>query len=1688
MKKIFRLLLTTIAMMFLATTIKYVYSSNPNNTENVLAFEVLDMPWASNPDFKIVEHIPETGLLAAGSYQSVKVFASPGTIKTDPLKTFSVDIVIGPVNNLMTFATEVIFDPTVVTVTGTTEGNFLKQNGTVQTTFLKTIDNTNGRCVLAITRLTSPSSGVSSSSNNTVLTLHFKANNPGQTAISLVNTGLIHPNGYTTYDASVTNASVKVLLDPNHSTVSFTPETISVFPEESFNTGVGVKGVNNLFGISVDINYNPELLQINAITEGDFLNESGQVTTAFITNINNEAGKAVVGISRLNTETGVSTVNLANLFNISFSTKQSGITEVHLSNTGLLAPDGITPYAVKSEKLNVQIRSDEAFISGIITNSETGFPVQGVIVKTLNYESSPSDGMGKYLLKVPYGYGYNLTVMSGMFETETISNVHVPSHDPVKEINMQLVPIPIEYGVTRILPDPNPVVSEVMQGGTLHRYYRVINKYNGNPLPLVPVRIVGNNLSKIVESDEKGIIDIPINSNQIGTGVPGSQETFTIISVNNEQIDEPVNFTAKVIARNYSKYWDGQNYLKLGGNLLGFDVGAKLELGGVTKLHVDESLSASPFEMQIDRQGRSTAEIGLKVKSPGLKGQLGPVKGGVGAEAGVGIAFTGLKEDGYIFPYISENDYQKIAKYILIADGNYKLLDNTLIRLLTLCEMLFSDDATLLNATASEAVGIEVTAKAGAEASAGIEVANVIGVGLSAEAGAGANAGIKYKFHHREQLLENSFSLSGQIGIGLSGGVKFPFLEEIEGKVHIYETGLRRGIQISSIHDYSNMQKIKELKLTFISKNPFEKWEEEIEYSISGDQIINAIKNQIDDIAKVVNAQSTGLNVRINSLTFQNLITRLFTLLNDVQTTNSGDASISYRVFRTETTNKASFEIGIDLSATALAGSFGAGTSLDEGISMMVEKGKWAWGKHFTNHIYLNSIPNIPVDYKTLMQTVVNETPWYVRSLMGDFRWIAFWKKSTENDHLISENGSKINLPLSAVPPGVDSLSVTSWSWYGDEPSLKSASLTSTRQSIAETNRAKAEEIYGMQYGIGGFYQFEPYSTELLESCDLTIVYDPSELNGIDENSLGMYWEDKENKRWVYVGGVVDIQNKTVTASVTKLGLFTLAPAMPYGQFGLNADPDRIYADSNTVTTVVSDPIYNNDLSLVPNGTMFTIGLSHGYVQTVDADPFTDGIQVLATNGRLNFQIRSSHLAGIAKVQATSVQGSAYGTTEVVYYDTIAPVMPHILNAVAGDGQVNLKWITNKEDDIAGYIIYYDTDTIAPFNGVHTVYGEPSPIITGIDTIRTIAGLLNDSTYYFAISAYDYSGNESKLSRFVKATPKTDLIPEAITLIVNDPPVNAAIESEGTINWYRFQTGYEGNYTIQTFGSTDTYMELYHNDGITLINSDSNGSDSLNARIVTNLSADSRYYIKVRGNYSSTIGEYAIGVYHGPQITYPSLQGILWYTGTIYEITWKDFTDPYVKIELYKEGSLVRTITSARANTGSMNWRVATTLEAGNDYKIRITSTANPAMTAESVNNFTITMPPQVSYPSATGIVWNPGTIYEITWQDFSDPYVRIELLKGVELVRTIASVRTNTGSMNWKVAALPSGNDYKIRISSTANPAMIAESANFFSIEPLAGAQVTYPSAIGIIWNPGTFYEITWQDFYRPVCAPMNC
>jgi hypothetical protein len=96
--------------------------------------------------------------------------------------------------------------------------------------------------------------------------------------------------------------------------------------------------------------------------------------------------------------------------------------------------------------------------------------------------------------------------------------------------------------------------------------------------------------------------------------------------------------------------------------------------------------------------------------------------------------------------------------------------------------------------------------------------------------------------------------------------------------------------------------------------------------------------------------------------------------------------------------------------------------------------------------------------------------------------------------------------------------------------------------------------------------------------------------------------------------------------------------------------------------------------------------------------------------------------------------------------------------------QVTLTWDLNSESDLAGYKIYqgnssgnYDTN-----------------IDVGYQTSYTISGLVYGNAYYFAATAYDFSGNESGYSAEVFYN---------VPLVVSLWPVKGAISGQFSSFW-----------------------------------------------------------------------------------------------------------------------------------------------------------------------------------------------------------------------------------------------------------------------------------------------------------------
>ncbi len=92
--------------------------------------------------------------------------------------------------------------------------------------------------------------------------------------------------------------------------------------------------------------------------------------------------------------------------------------------------------------------------------------------------------------------------------------------------------------------------------------------------------------------------------------------------------------------------------------------------------------------------------------------------------------------------------------------------------------------------------------------------------------------------------------------------------------------------------------------------------------------------------------------------------------------------------------------------------------------------------------------------------------------------------------------------------------------------------------------------------------------------------------------------------------------------------------------------------------------------------------------------------------------------------------------------------------------------------------------------------------------------------------------------------------------IAEDPRTALA----GMTSWatHHFYVSDGGDFTVQTFGSTDTYLEVYDGDG-NLLEGDDDGGDGANGRVDANL-GEGWYFARVRGTDDGIYGFYELGV------------------------------------------------------------------------------------------------------------------------------------------------------------------------------------------------------------------------------------
>ncbi len=181
--------------------------------------------------------------------------------------------------------------------------------------------------------------------------------------------------------------------------------------------------------------------------------------------------------------------------------------------------------------------------------------------------------------------------------------------------------------------------------------------------------------------------------------------------------------------------------------------------------------------------------------------------------------------------------------------------------------------------------------------------------------------------------------------------------------------------------------------------------------------------------------------------------------------------------------------------------------------------------------------------------------------------------------------------------------------------------------------------------------------------------------------------------------------------------------------------------------------------------------------------------------------------------------------------------------------------------------------------------------------------------------------------------------------------------------------------------------------------------------------------------------------------------GEIWALGSSQKIEW--FTDGIitnVKIELWKNDAIYSQLATNYPNTGSFMWDITesgdTGVTTGDDYKVKVSFSANSDIYGVSQTPFSITEQPiQITEPNETSI-WMAGSQQTIQWNTLPEvtvDNVDIEVWLDGDSYTTLVQNEANTGSYSWDIPGTnPASIDYTIKINDSSDSSVSGESYQF--------------------------------------------
>jgi general secretion pathway protein D len=132
----------------------------------------------------------------------------------------------------------------------------------------------------------------------------------------------------------------------------FDPPTIQVKKGDTFPVNLVISGAQNVYSVPVQLNYNPNLLQLVNVSNGSFLSQDGQVVT-LVHREDESLGQSQITVSRPSGAGGVS--GQGTVATITFVAKASGQTPLTITRGGARDP-GLQPITVNGAQASVTVQ------------------------------------------------------------------------------------------------------------------------------------------------------------------------------------------------------------------------------------------------------------------------------------------------------------------------------------------------------------------------------------------------------------------------------------------------------------------------------------------------------------------------------------------------------------------------------------------------------------------------------------------------------------------------------------------------------------------------------------------------------------------------------------------------------------------------------------------------------------------------------------------------------------------------------------------------------------------------------------------------------------------------------------------------------------------------------------------------------------------------------------------------------------------------------------------------------------------------------------------------------------------------------------------------------------------------------------------------------------------------------------